>query len=732
MNSADLGAAGGAGPTLAGDVGAGRTLAGRLAEARARTFVGRGAELDLVRNALAQDDPPFAVLFLYGPGGIGKTALLRQIAADAEADGCISALVDARHAAGGPAAFSRALAVALGLPAEADPVVALHAGPRTVLLIDTYEEAGGLDRWLRDRFLPELPARTVVVCAGREPPASAWRSEPGWEGLVRVVALRNLPPEDARALLSARAVPADAHADVLAITGGYPLALSLIAEIVAQRGAVEQLANVPDVVAALVERFVAGVPSAAHREALQVAAHSRVTTEGLLRAAVPAAGGVSGAGEAPGAAADATALFDWLRGLSLVESHAEGLVLHDIARDVLEIDLRWRDEAAYRDLHRRVRRHIITRMQATSGAEQIRVFRDLVHLHRHNPLFTPYHTWQEDALVERSLRPDDVDELVALTAQRDGPETAALVRFWSARAPEDFVVCEPTGGGPIAGFFALLRLASPSREEWAADPVVRILADHIERHALLRPGEHVLVGRFIVSREDHGRPSPTMDLVQVVSTTRSIFPPYPAMTAVLPPGLDGAFWEPTMTYIGWPPLPGVEVEIDGRTAPLFVHDWRVMPPDAWLDVMGDREIDLGLDLEELRRQPPAVGAVLSRPEFDDAVRAALKDVARPEALAGNPLVQSRLIAGGGDADAATLLQDLLADAVDALRTAPQGDKLHRAVATTFFKGVPTQEAAAERLGVPFSTYRRHLSAGVAGVAAHLWEREVQGGGPAPP
>jgi hypothetical protein len=704
VNSAEAGTA----------VDAGRTLAGRLAAARARTFVGRGAELDLVRSALAQDDPPFAVLFLYGPGGIGKTALLRQIAADAEDTGCLSALVDARNATGGPSAFTRGLAVALGLPAEADPVAALHAGPRTVLLIDTYEAAEGLDRWLRDRFLPALPVRTLVVCAGREPPAASWRTEPGWEDLVRVVALRNLPPDDARALLAARAVPAHAHDDVLAVTGGYPLALSLMTEIVAQRGTVERLANVPDVVAALVERFVAGVPSAAHREVLQIAAHCRVTTEGMLRDALPDA--------------DAGAVFEWLRGVSLVESQREGLVLHDVAREVLEIDLRWRDEPAYRDLHRRVRRHIITRIQTSSGAQQIRAFRDLVHLHRHNPLFRPYHTWREDAVVERSLRPDDVEELVALAAAHDGPETAALVRFWSARAPDDFFVCEPTGGGPIAGFFALLRLASPSREEWAADPVVRVLADHFDRHALLRPGEHVLLGRFIVSREDHGRPSPTMDLVQAESTARSVSPPYPALTAVLPPGLDGAFWEPTMTYIDWPPLPGVEVEIDGRTVPVFGHDWRITPPEAWLDLMGDREIDLGLDLDELRRQRPALGAVLSRPEFDDAVRAALKDVARPDALAGNPLVQSRLVAG--DDDAVDTLLDRLADAADALRAAPQGDKLHRAVAMTYFKGVPTQEAAAERLGLPFSTYRRHLAAGIGGVVAYLWEREVHGG-PAP-
>ena len=38
-------------------------------------------------------------------------------------------------------------------------------------------------------------------------------------------------------------------------------------------------------------------------------------------------------------------LFEWLRGLSFVESGADGLFPHDLARDVLDADLRWRDRA---------------------------------------------------------------------------------------------------------------------------------------------------------------------------------------------------------------------------------------------------------------------------------------------------------------------------------------------------------------------------------------------------
>ncbi|GAA3220480.1 hypothetical protein [Nonomuraea helvata] len=40
--------------------------------------------------------------------------------------------------------------------------------------------------------------------------------------------------------------------------------------------------------------------------------------------------------------------------------------------------------------------------------------------------------------------------------------------------------------------------------------------------------------------------------------------------------------------------------------------------------------------------------------------------------------------------------------------------------------MPTQEAAAERLGLPYSTYRRHLVSGIERVCEDLWRRELYG------
>lgn len=121
--------------------------------------------------------------------------------------------------------------------------------------------------------------------------------------------------------------------------------------------------------------------------------------------------------------------------------------------------------------------------------------------------------------------------------------------------------------------------------------------------------------------------------------------------------------------------------------------------------------------------------VLSQAEFDDAVRQALRDLHRPDLLARNPLLRTRLVrdrAGEDDPDAA-VLDALLRDAADMLRTHPRDDKLLRAVDRTYIRPAATQEAAAAALGLPFSTYRRHLTKGVERVVSWLWDQEVYGG-----
>ncbi|MDN5933904.1 MAG: hypothetical protein L0I24_23000 [Pseudonocardia sp.] len=96
------------------------------------------------------------------------------------------------------------------------------------------------------------------------------------------------------------------------------------------------------------------------------------------------------------------------------------------------------------------------------------------------------------------------------------------------------------------------------------------------------------------------------------------------------------------------------------------------------------------------------------------MRLALRDLSRPERLARSPLVAAGVAGSGAD------LRAELLGAVDTLRGHPRDVKLHRALDRTYVRPAPTQERAAEVLGLPFSTYRRHLTGGITRVASALW------------
>ena len=81
------------------------TVADRLKSARRRRFVGRAAELELFVGALAASEPPFSVLWLYGPGGVGKTALLGAFAEAAADAGVAVVSLDLRAIEPSPPAF---------------------------------------------------------------------------------------------------------------------------------------------------------------------------------------------------------------------------------------------------------------------------------------------------------------------------------------------------------------------------------------------------------------------------------------------------------------------------------------------------------------------------------------------------------------------------------------------------------------------------------------------------
>jgi hypothetical protein len=96
-------------------------------------------------------------------------------------------------------------------------------------------------------------------------------------------------------------------------------------------------------------------------------------------------------------------------------------------------------------------------------------------------------------------------------------------------------------------------------------------------------------------------------------------------------------------------------------------------------------------------------------------------------LRANPLLRSRVVverAGTDDGAGIASLRDLLKETSESLQASPREAKYYRALHRTYLDPAPNQERAAELLGLPFSTYRRHLRAGISKVAEILWQEEI--------
>jgi hypothetical protein len=118
--------------------------------------------------------------------------------------------------------------------------------------------------------------------------------------------------------------------------------------------------------------------------------------------------------------------------------------------------------------------------------------------------------------------------------------------------------------------------------------------------------------------------------------------------------------------------------------------------------------------------------LLARSDFENAVKEELRHYTQADRLAENALLRSQLLTRSKPGAATPqALRALLAETAKALFAGERDQRLYHVLDVTYLNPAPKQEAAANRLGLPYSTYRRHLTTGVDRLTEWLWKQELE-------
>lgn len=640
-------------------------------------------------------ESPARVLFIHGAAGVGKSCLFRHLQDVCAREGRSSVVIDART----------------GLP-QHDPGAArtelesrLRASSKDghVVFLDHFEHAAEHESWLHADLLPTLDSDILLCIAGRRPPSVEWRYDIAWASALVAVELGDLSADELRELAE-RHGRNEEDVDLLQrLSGGFPLAATMLLTDAGPDQPLQTTMSLRD----LLPRLLEDVPEGKRLEALEAASVIRVTTEPLLRRLLDCD--------------ESRDLYDWLTHRNFVRVVEDGVYPIELVREATITDLRRRDPERLRRLHDTARDYYLERVALQTALADVRdvgrLMYSISYLHRANDVLAPYSYWTtvpdfEESLVEE----DDWSAIEAVLREREGKGAVRLLRHWRKHKPQATHALR-NAKGELLGFSLRLYLEGADADAMKGDPATRAFYEHVEANCPLREGECMLVTRF-----EHAMPDADPGMVHqaffLMRATSFGTRPNLAIVASVSPSDDGA--DALRAYLDFDPL--VDVTVGDRELTIWGHDWRVRSFESWVELIFARELDP--QVVALGSKAPQT-AILDRTEFDEAVRNALRCCTRVDELAQNPLCRARVVQDrlGGDNPGAVLGR-LLAEAVSALRPHPRFGKYAPALEHTFLLPIGTQEVVAERLNLPFSTYRRYLTRGTDAIAAWMWEREV--------
>ena len=459
-------------------------------------FTGREEELGLLLQTLDDDGP--LVVGVHGIAGSGKSALLDAFTRRAREAGATVLRIDCQSVEPTEAGLLMELGGLLASPQEVASRLG-QSGTRVVVALDTYEAFRLMDTWLRQVFVPLLPDNVRFILCGREAPATAWMSAPGWRGLFKTIRLDSLDRVSALEFLIRAGVPAEDARPLEAICHGHPLALTLAAAMQGHEagqghggGNILSARVGQRIVEELSRLYVADVKDAATRRTLEAASVVRRVTVPLLAAMLPDV--------SPQEAQER------IRELPFVQADRHGLRIHDAVREAVAGTLRAENPQQYREYRRAAYRHFMSELRAASAQDLWRCTADLLYV-LENPVIREafFPSGGVDNVVEPAQARDGA-RILEIIGLHESPELAEVLHGWWTRAPETFSVARDRKGA-VAGFYCAFDPGGLPARALREDPVTRGWTEHLEQQPVPR-NQRVLFLRRWLSAEHGEVPSP--------------------------------------------------------------------------------------------------------------------------------------------------------------------------------------------------------------------------------
>jgi AAA ATPase-like protein len=630
----------------------------------ALVLVGRERELGSLAAELAATDRVTSV-YVHGPAGIGKTALLREATGRAAAAGSSLLWIDGRDIAPVPDQLEDALGT---VPSERE---------RPLIVLDSFEHVEALGGYLRRVLVPSLPPGAAVLIGSRRAPGPEWAPRDGGGGFL-ALGIAALDPAESTEVLRRHGVVGAAAEQTRRWARGNPLALELAAASArrdpspATVGPGAELDE--DLVARLVEERLQGP----HLATLATAAIARVTTPDLLAAA--------------SIGADPDAEWEWLRGRDFVEPRGVGVAPHELVREAIRACIHRDHPLLERELRRRVTDHLYA--IATGPAGPLAVT-DLTELAASPALHWGFSWRAASRMRVDGLRAGDLEAVDRVVAGHRHAAVWSGSRTLLEEAPEHGTVARDPEDRLCGLTLALTPQTAP--EAAAADPILGPRLAHARRLDRLEA---------VIWRDMIGTPDRDPELFGLLgmagllaATSGSPRHAYLTINPALPGARDFA------AAGGAVHVPELDARIGEEAVECHVIDWG--PGGVLAAVRAHIYGELGL--------PAPPRPATERTVSVEVVRDAFRNLGVPVELARSPLAR-----GGDVIERSESVRRALAEAVDRAFTDAPGEELTQTVLRRgYLERSASHEAVAETLHLSRAAYFRRLRRGCERIATYL-------------